>query len=213
MIIIISGKDKFYCGIRIVWSPITESYDHCEIKFHWPFHSITTSTLTHWFFTIYFSEQQNNYTAMDDNNLNEKQKLKHGLTETNLERGVDNSIGTSGNIVAVNDNIKHIYYWCSQFRRESNKCTHKKTLWADQYGFYQLNEFLGRKCPKQIKLESINTIGSKQIGNLLTWRNVATKETISAIKKWNDKYDADCHRHITRLFFNLNYFICSLIIH
>ncbi len=87
---------------------------------------------------------------MDDNNLNKKQKLEHGLTETNLEGGINSSIGMSANVSAVNDNINlsnaSTVDVCNS--RERKSCAYTKTtLQIDQCGFYQLNTFLGGKCP------------------------------------------------------------------
>ncbi len=48
---------------------------------------------------------KNNYTAMCDKNSNKKQKLEHGLTETNLEGGINNDIGLSGNVATVNEYV------------------------------------------------------------------------------------------------------------
>ncbi len=42
---------------------------------------------------------------MDDNNSKKKQKLEQGLTETNFEGGIDEGVGTSGNVAAVNENF------------------------------------------------------------------------------------------------------------
>ncbi len=99
-----------------------------------------------------------NNIAINNNNLNKKQNLEHGLKETNLEEGINNSVGTSGNVAAVNDSIKHLNVStvdvCNYGERKSCACT-KTTLWADQWGFYQLNEFLGWKCPKQIKPKTL----------------------------------------------------------
>ncbi len=141
------------------------------------------------FDNILFNKQWNNNTVIDDNDLNKKQKLEHGLTDTNLEGGNNNSIGKSGNVAAVNDNINHsnasTVDVCNSKVRKS--CAHTKTtLPADWWGFYQLNEFLGKKCPKQMKPKILCKIGSEQTGNLQINRNIATKETISAIKKWNN---------------------------
>ncbi len=75
---------------------------------------------------------------MDDNNLNKKLKLEHGLTDTNLEVGINNSTGTFGNVATVNVSINqsNISTVDACNLGERKLCEHTKTtLGADQYGF------------------------------------------------------------------------------
>ncbi len=80
---------------------------------------------------------------MDDNNLNKKTKLEHGLTETNQEGENNNRIGTSGNDAAEIDNFNHSNTSTVDVCNSQERKSTQKTLQADWWVFYQLNILIG----------------------------------------------------------------------
>ncbi len=85
-----------------------------------------------------------------------------------MEEGIDNSTGTFVNIATVIDDINQSNASTVDVPNSGERkpcASTKRTLCADQYGFFQLRRFLGMDCSIQITPKSLYSFGSKKYRN------------------------------------------------
>ncbi len=104
---------------------------------------------------------------MDNNDLNKKLKLKQSVVEhKNLSwEGIDNGMPTVDNVTTINVNIVQSNTSKVDIPKsgERETCTHtKQILHKDNYGYFQLTEFVGRGICK-LTTYSLQSFGQKQI--------------------------------------------------